>query len=151
MNWMCHPSSFDLRAHLHNKLPPWKLFPDFCSSVSSYFYFSGAGLFSFCSVQILVNIRTGDFFFSPLCKFCANLPVVSTLSILHLFYLILPLVPYVPAIHLLMLVALQFQCYTFALQASQNYFGMHRLKNGIQLVAKICLRSRWLLWQVCVL
>lgn len=150
MNWMCHPSSFDLRAHFHDKLPPRKLFPDFFSSVSSYFCFSGAGLFSFCSVQILVNIRTGDFFF-PLRKFCANLPVVSILSILHLFCLILPLVPYVPAIYLLMLVALQFQCYTFTLQASRNYFGMHRLKNVIRLVAKICLRSRWLLWQVCVL
>ena len=120
-------------------------------SVSSYFYLSGAGLFSFSPYTALLILEQEIFFF----PFVTSVPIFlwfSTLSILHLFCLIMPIASCVPGIHLLVLVCLQFQYGTYVPQASWNYFGMQcDWKTLYSWVAKIYLMSRWLLWQGCVL
>lgn len=69
---ICSPSSFPQYLTLMETVS--------CSllvSVSSYFYFSGAGLFSFSLyTALLILEQEGCFYFFFPCNICANLPVV---------------------------------------------------------------------------
>lgn len=144
INGMCHPSLSALRARFHNIQCSWEVFPARLFPPTS-----GTGVFSLSLYTDLLILEQEIFF-----SLVASVPIFlffPTSSVLSLF-LSNPAYS-VPRPWNTPLRVCFFAVSIFSVpQASWDYFGMQcdwRMLSSP--VARICVASRWLLCQACVL